>query len=75
MSSRTTSVRGYTCAKIYSNKFGYIKAYSMDGYDKHNLGYSISLIIQDTGAMQKIHTNNVPKMVGRKTPFFKLARK
>ena len=47
----------------------------MDGNDKYNLGESLSLIIHYTGVMQKLHTNNAPKIVGRKTPLFKHARK
>ena len=39
------------------------------------MGDSLSLIIQDTGVMQKLHTDNAPEMVGRKTPFFARARK
>ena len=75
MPSRITPVRGYTCAQIYSNKSRYIKSYTMDRNDKKNLGNSLSLIIQDGGVMKKINTENAPKMVGRKTPFFKRARK
>ena len=47
----------------------------MDGHGKQNLGDSLSLIIKDAGVMQKLHTENEPKMVVRKTCFFKLARK
>ena len=47
----------------------------MDGYDKHNLGDSLSLIIQEAGVMQKVHTDNAPKLVGRKNQFFKHVRK
>ena len=58
MSSKIAPVRWYTCAHIYGNKFGYIKAYPMDVNDKHNLGDSLSLFIQDAGVMQKLHTDN-----------------
>ena len=34
MMSKIRSVRGYTCAQIYGNKFGFIKAYPMDSHDK-----------------------------------------
>ena len=44
-------------------------------HDKQLLGDSILLIIQDAGVMQKLHTDNAPEMVGRKTPFFARARK
>ena len=47
----------------------------MYGNDKQNLGDSLELVIQDTGFMQKIHTNNATKTFGRKTPFFKRTRK
>ena len=75
MISKVRSIRGHTCAKIYGNKFGYIKAYPLEKHDKQFLGYSLSLIIQDTGVMQKLHTDKAPEMVGRKTPFFARARK
>ena len=60
---------------MYGNKFGYIKSYPMDGYDKKNLGDSIPLIIQESGVTQKLHTENSPRMVGRNTPLFKRERK
>ena len=47
----------------------------MDGNDKQNISGIISLIIRGVGVMQKLNTDNAPKMVGRKTPFFKGARK
>ena len=47
----------------------------MDGNYKQNLGDILSPIIQDTGVMQKLHNENSPEIVGRKTPFFKLAWK
>ena len=47
----------------------------MYGNDKHNLDDSLSPIIKNTRVMQKLHTDNAPKMVGRKTPLFKRARK
>ena len=75
MFSKVRSTRGYTCAQISGNKFGYIKAYPMDGNDKQNVGDSLSMVIQDVGVMQKIHVDNAREMVGRKTPFFKRARK
>ena len=75
MFAKVRSTRGYICAQIYGNKFGYIKAYPMDGKDKQNIGDTLSLIIQDVGVMQKLHVDNANEMVGRKTPFFKRARK
>ena len=75
MMSKVRSVRGNNCAQIYGNKFGYIKAYPMEKHDKTNLGDSLTLIIQDVGVMQKLHTDNAPEMVGRNTPFFRRARK
>ena len=75
MMSKIRSVRGHTCAQIYGNKFGYIKAYPMDTHDKTNLGDSLTLMIQDVGVMQKLHTDNTPEMIDRKTLFFKRARK
>ena len=47
----------------------------MEKHDKKFLGESLSLIIQDTGVMQKLHTDNAPEMVGRRTPFFARAQK
>ena len=47
----------------------------MDENYKQNLGDILSLIIQDVSIMQKIHTDNVSQMVGRKTLFFKFTRK
>ena len=47
----------------------------MEKHDKINLGDSLTLMIQDVGVMQKLHTDNAPEMVGRKTPFFRWARK
>ena len=75
MMSKIRSIRGYTCAQLYGNKFGYLKAYPMEKHDKLNLGDSLTLIIQDVGVMQKLHCDNAPEMVGRNTPFFKRARK
>ena len=75
MMSKVRSMRGYTCAQIYGNKFGFIKAYPMDSHDKQSVGDTLSLMIQDTGVMQKLHTDNAPEMMGRKTPFFAKARK
>ena len=70
MISKVRPIRGHICAQIYGNKFGYIKAYLLEKHDKQFLGDSLSLILQDTGVMQKLHTDNAPEMVGRKTPFF-----
>ena len=75
MMSKIRSIRGYTCAQLYGNKFGYLKAYPMEKHDKLNLGDSLTLIIQDVGVMQKLHCDNAPEMVGRNTPFFRRARK
>ena len=47
----------------------------MEKHDKQFLRDSLSLIIQDAGVMQKLHTDNAPEMVRRKTPFFARARK
>ena len=47
----------------------------MDGNDKYILGDSLSLIIQDAGILKKIYTDNAHEMVGKKTLFFKRARK
>ena len=69
------STRGFTCAQIFGNKFGFIKSYPMEQHNKDQVGNSLSLMIQDVGIMQKLHTDNAPEMVGRRTPFFKRARK
>ena len=68
MMSKIRSLRGYNCAQIYGNKFGYIKAYPMDDHNKQSVGDTLTLMIQDTGVMQKLHTDNASEMVGRKTP-------
>ena len=47
----------------------------MEKHDKQFLGDSLSLIIEDAGVIQKLHTDNAPEMVGQKTPFFPRARK
>ena len=75
MISKIKSIRGHTCAQIYGNKFGFIKAYPMETHDKDHVGDSLTLMIQDVGVMQKLHTDNAPEMVGRRTPFFRRARK
>ena len=75
MISKVKSIKGHTCAQIYGNKFGYIKANPLEKHDKKFLGDLLLLIIQYAGVMQKLHTDNAPEMVGRKTPFFARARK
>ena len=75
MKSKIRSVRGHNYAQIYGNKFGYIKAYPMEDHNMKSVGDTLTVMIQDTGVMQKLHTDNAPEMVGRKTPFFKRARK
>ena len=75
MISKVRSIRGHTCAQIYGNKLGYIKAYPLGKHDNQSLGDSLSFIFQDAGVMQKLHTDNAPEMFGRKTPFFARARK
>ena len=47
----------------------------MGKYNKQFLRDSRFLIIQDAGVMQKLHTDNAPEMVGRKTPFFAIELK
>ena len=47
----------------------------METHDKVNLSDSLTFMIQDVGVMQKLHTDNAPEMIGRKTPFFRRARK
>ena len=75
MFAKVRSTRGFTCAQIYGNKFGFIKAYPMENKDQQNVGDTLSLMIQDVGVMQKLHVDNAKEMVGRKTPFFRRARK
>ena len=75
MLSKVISIRGHKCAQIYGNKFGDIKAYPLEKHSKQFLVDSLSLIIQDAGVMQKLHTDNAPEMVGHKTPFFARALK
>ena len=73
--AKVKSTRGFGCAQVYGNKFGFLKAMPMESNNKQNVGDSLSLFIQDVGAVAKLHTDNAPEMVGRKTPFFKRARK
>ena len=74
MMAKVKSVRGFTCFQIYGNKFGFGKAYPMINHDKQYVGDSLSLMIQDIGVMQKLHTDNAPEIMGRKTPLFTRAR-
>ena len=73
--AKVKSVRGFTCAQICGNKFGMMKSYPMDANNKTDVGNSLSVFIQDVGIPQRLHMDNAPEMVGRKTPFFKRARK
>ena len=73
--SSVRSIRGYKCAQVYGNKFGYVKTYPMEANDMQNVGNSLSVFIQDVGVVQKLHADNANEMVGRRTPFFKKARK
>ena len=75
MKSKIRSVRGHSYAQIYGNESGYIKAYPMEDHNMKSVGDTLTVMIQDTGVMQKPHTDNAPEMVGRKTPFFKKAHK
>ena len=34
MLSKVRSIRGHTCAQIYGNKFGYIRAHPLEKHDK-----------------------------------------
>ena len=73
--SKVKSVRGFGYMQVYGNKYGFIKAYPMETKNKQDVGNSLTLFVQDVGVPQKMHTDNAPEMVGRKTPFFKHARK
>lgn len=75
MFSPIRSARGYTCAQIYGNKYGWSKVYPMESKKKQPVGDSLTLLIQDVGVPQKLHTDNAPEMVGCSTPFFRRARK
>ena len=75
MMAKVRSIRGHTCAQVYGNKFGFIKSYLMDDHNMQSVGDTLSLMIQDVGVVQKLHTDNAPEMIGRRTPFFKRARK
>lgn len=74
-SAKVKSIRGYGYSQVYGNKFGYLKAYPMARHNKRDVGDTLSVFIQDVGIPQKLHTDNAPEMVGRRTPFFKRARK
>lgn len=69
------SVRGFTCAQVFGNRFGFIKAYPLESHNKEQIRNSLSLMMQDVGIVQKLHADNAPEMVGRKTPFFRRSRK
>lgn len=73
--SKVKSVRGHKYSQVYCNKFGFIKCYPMENHSQGHVGETLSVFIQDVGVVQKLHTNNAPEMVGRKTPFFKKTRK
>ena len=75
MKSKIRSVRGHNYVQIYEKKIKYIKAYPMEDHNNQSVGDALSVMIQDTGIIQKLHTDNTPEMVGRKTSFFKRARK
>jgi hypothetical protein len=48
----------------------------MEDHNIQSVGDTLSLMIQDVGVVQKIHTDNAPEMIGQRTPFFfKRARK
>ena len=47
----------------------------MEYHNKQSVRDTLSVMIQDTGIMQKLHTCNALEMVGRKTLFFKRAWK
>ncbi len=73
--SKVKSIRGHKYSQVYGNKFGFLKCYPMETNTQGHLGETLSVFIQDVGVVQKLHTDNAPEMVGRKTPFFKKARK
>ena len=74
-SSKVKSIRGHKYSQVYGNKFGFLKCYPMESHAQGPIGDTLSVFIQDVGVVQKLHTDNAPEMVGRKTPFFKKARK
>ena len=74
-SSKVKSIRGHKYSQVYGNKFGFIKCYPMESHSQGPVGDTLSVFIQDVGVVQKLHTDNAPEMVGRRTPFFKRARK
>lgn len=73
--SKVRSVRGYTCAQVYGNKFGFLKVYPMESKEQQNVGDTLTLLVQEIGVPQSLHVDNAPEMVGRKTPFFRRARR
>lgn len=66
MKSKIRSVRGHNYAQIYGNKFGYIKAYPMEDHNMKSVGDTLTVMIQGTGVIQKLYTDNALEMVGRK---------
>ena len=69
------SARGFTCAQVYGNKFGFLKVYPMESNTKEYLGDTLTCLVQDVGVPQKLHSDNANEMIGRSTPFFKRSRK
>ena len=67
-------IHGYGYSQVYGNKFGYLKAYPMEGHTHRHIGDTLSVFIQDMGIPQKMHTDNAPEIVGRKILFFKGAQ-
>lgn len=62
------SIRGFTCAQVFGNKFGFIKSYPMEKQNMEHVGNSLSLMIQDVEIMQKLHTDNPSKFLGKRDP-------
>ena len=69
------SARGFTCAQVYGNKFGFLKVNPMESNTQEYLGDTLNCLVQDTGVPQKLHSDNANEMIGRGTPFFKRCRK
>ena len=69
------SVRGYVCAQVYGNKYGFVKAYNMMSKSGKDIGESLTMLVQDVGVPAKLHTDNAPEMTGLKTEFVKRARR
>ena len=75
MMSKIGLLSWQTCHQIYGNKFGWIKTYSMNNHNKQSVVDTLTLMIQEMEIIQKLHIDNVPMTVRKKSSFFTRTRK